>query len=423
MAITILASPESYAPAFNPIWWGVYSDQTGQPNFEFICDVYITGVTFAGGASFLRLKVPSNPSDGYGYFNVAPILRRQLSGDLGDTIYGFQPCTSSILDYSVKFGELYGPSSGVIAHTDLTTSTGKTAFNGSLQTMEWLDYRTADYVANTSATQINLLSQSPSSGTINTGYSQWIYAMSQTSGAIKFANINSFNSAGTLTNTAVVINSGSYTPSQAYNRMIRFPAGYNISQIPAGAVVSGTLANFLNTTTNARWEIYFTDSAHNRISKSFYSSWDTNCTSHTIYQIYFKNKLGGYDVFDFTRASQKSVDIKRSKFQKIMGRTSEDTGVFIYRDYDRFETNFYTEYKENIKLNSNWITETQSVWLQEMLTSPDIRMDIIGATGSHFLVPVNIIETNYTQRQHKTDKTFNIEINIQPSFKELRQGA
>lgn len=422
MAITIQQTPTNYAPAYNPIWWVVSSNNTAQANFEYICDVYITGVTFAGGASYLRMKSPADPTYGRGVFNVAPILQRQLTGDLGDTIYGFQQCSNSVLDFSVKFGELYGPSSGVTAYPDLTTSTGRTSFNGSLSTLEYKDYSSTDYVANTSATPVNILSNAPSSGTIVAGYSQWVYVMSQTSGAVKFANINSYNTAGVLTNTAIVINHQYHNTSTAANRMLRFPAGYNVSLISAGDISSGTLANFLNTSTNAKWEIYFTDSAHNRITDSFYSSWDTACTNHSVYQIYFKNKLGGYDVFDFTKASQISADIKRNNYQKVMGNFKSGSS-YTYNDSDRFETNFNTEYTETIKLYSDWITENESVWLQELLTSPDIRTDIIGASGSHYLTPVNIIETKYVQRQHKTDKVFNLEINIQLSFNETRQGA
>lgn len=429
MAITIQQTPTNYAPAYNPIWWVVSSTNTAQANFEYICDVYITGVTFAGGASYLRLKCPADPTYGRGVFNVAPILQKQLTGDLGDTIYGFQQCSNSVLEYDVKFGELYGQSSGITAYPSLTNSTGRTAFNGSLSVLESTDYTAASYVANTYATQANFLSNAPTSGTIVTGYSQWVYAMSQTSGAIKYADITCRHSNGVDSLNIKVINHQYHNTSTAANRMVRFPAAYNISQITPSDVVSVSytggpvtpaiaLGYFINTTINSKWEIYFTDTDHNRVTESFYSSWNTDCTPHTVYQVYFKNKLGGYDTFDFIRASQKSTNIQRNKYEKVMGNFKSGSS-YTYADADRFETNYHTSYKENIKLNSDWITEDESIWLQELLTSNDIRID----SGANYLIPVNVTETNYTQRQAKTDKIFNIEINVQFSFNEVRQGA
>lgn len=429
MAITIQQTPTNYAPAYNPIWWVVSSTNTAQANFQYICDVYITGVTFAGGATYLRLICPADPTYGRGIFNIAPILRRQLTGDLGDTIYGFQQCSNSILNYDVKFGELYGPSSSVTAYPSLTNSTGRTSFNGSLGVLESRDYNSSLYVANVYTTPVSILSNAPSSGTIVTGYSQWVYAMSQTSGAIKYANITCYHSNNNDFLNIKVINHQYHDTTTIANKMIRFPAAYNVSLISVSDVVSVfysggpttpaiALQDFLNTTINSRWEIYFTDTNHNRITESFYSRWNTLCTPHTIYQLYFKNKWGGYDTFDFIRASQISTSINRSNYKKVMG-SFKSSSSYTYNDSDRYNTSFHTSYQENILINSDWITEDESVWLQELLTSPDIRTDI----GTNFLVPINIIETEYIQRQAKTDKIFNLQIKIQVSFNEIRQGA
>ena len=131
MAITIQQS-FLMDPAFNAINWVVSSTNTAQANFEYICDISITGQTFAGGATSLRLKTPADPVYGRGVFNIAPIVRKYLTGDIGDTIFGFQQCSNSIKEYTLQFGELYGASSGIIAYPNLTSSTAKYAFNASL---------------------------------------------------------------------------------------------------------------------------------------------------------------------------------------------------------------------------------------------------------------------------------------------------
>lgn len=428
MAITILQSLGNNLPAYNSVAWVVSSTNTAQENFEYICDVYITGETFAGGASYLRLKTPADPLYGRGVFNVFPILNRYVTGDIDNTIYGFQQCSNSVKEYVLKFGELYGPSSGIIAYPDLALSTSlgvNNIFNGSLGVLERKDYTNALYNANVYTSPVSFLTNAPSSGTINITEEEdaWIYVLSQTSGAIKYANINTYT--GTFPNkilffTYRVINHQYHNTSTVANRMLRFPAGYNMNSIPNSDIVytnAAVLPIFFYVATTL-WEIYFTDTNKNRITESYWFAKSSECTAHTRYRLHFKNKFGGYDSFSFIRASQKSAEITRKKFEKVMGEF-KSASSYVYNKTDRFETNYHTEYKHTLKLQSDWINEDQSVWLEELITSPDIRLD----DATHGLVPINIVETNYVQRQHKTDKIFNLEINIQYTFSETRQGA
>ena len=102
MAVTILQALGYSVPGYNRVDWVVSSTNTAQANFEYICDVYITGETFAGGASYIRLKTPADPVYGRGVFSVAPILNKYLSADLGNTINGFQQCSNSIKEFVMK---------------------------------------------------------------------------------------------------------------------------------------------------------------------------------------------------------------------------------------------------------------------------------------------------------------------------------
>ena len=423
MAITTIQNPDTYAPVYNPMWFVVSSNLTSQPNFEYICDVYITGVTFAGGSTYLRLKCPADPTYGRGVFNIAPILERELTSDIGNTIYGFQQCTNSILQYTVQFGELYGLSSGVTAYPNLNSANGL-AFIGGLQAIEFKDYTVNNYVVAGIGTNrtVNLLSNAPSSGTIRTSENQWIYMMSQTSGAIKYANILIYDANG-LINAVRIINHQYHNTSTIANNMLRFPAGYNVDSISESDRVYRTSSNvdyplLLGDSSVTKMEIYFTDTNYNKITASYWTFKSTPCTDHTVYRLHFKNKYGGFDSFSFIRASQKSSDIKRNKFEKVMGNF-KSASSYTYNKTDRFETNIYTEYKHTIKLNSDWINQNQSVWLEELLTSPEIYHD----DATHGLLPVNITDTKYIQRQHKTDKLFNLSIDIQYTFNERRQGA
>jgi len=407
-------------PAYNPMVIAAVSNATAQDNFEYIFDISITGQTFAGGATFIRLKAPADPTYGSGFCNLSPIVQRYLTSDIGNDIYGFQQASNSIKEVVVQFGELYGVGSGVTAYTNQNSYTFY-AFNGSIPALAWRNaYTSADYAANTFATPVNLLTNSPSSGSIRTSEDAWIDIISQTSGAVKYAEIK-ISSNGGSDRYITVVNPNYHNTSTVANRMLRFPSGFNLNSIAAGSIMYGESQPILSALAGAtatEYEIFFKDSSFRRISDSFYYKISDLCTPHTIYRLHFKNKFGAFDSFSFIRASQVSTDINRKSYEKTIGEPKSATS-YTYNNTDRFQSNYHTQHKHTIKLNSDWINEDQSVWLEELLTSPEIYHD----DDTHGLVPVNIVETNYVQRQAKTDKIFNLSVSIQYSFSETRQGG
>jgi hypothetical protein len=47
MAVTINNSPTTYTPSDNPIIWRFSSDETAQPNFRFIVEVYVNTLIYS----------------------------------------------------------------------------------------------------------------------------------------------------------------------------------------------------------------------------------------------------------------------------------------------------------------------------------------------------------------------------------------
>ena len=199
--------------------------------------------------------------------------------------------------------------------------------------------------------------------------------------------------------------------------MLRFPSGGQLNSITDSDIYTTDTLPIIKQLITA-WEIYFTNTAHDRVSESYWTIVDSSCTNHDVYRVHFKNKYGAYDSFSFTKSHQVNTDIKRVQYEKPLGEFKSGSS-YTYNKTDRFRTSYHTEYRPTIKLNSDWITESQSIWLEELLTSPEIYLD----DATHGLIPINIIDTKYTQRQHKTDKVFNLVIDFQYSFNERRQRA
>jgi hypothetical protein len=115
------------------------------------------------------------------------------------------------------------------------------------------------------------------------------------------------------------------------------------------------------------------------------------------------NRAGGWDFFSFTKDSKKTVDIERSEFTKILD--------WNYNVGDRGDTIFAQKAKENFTVNSNWITEGESIWLEELLTSPEVYH----LSGTNKL-PLVITDTNYEVKTYLRNQLFNLVINYRYSY-------
>ena len=136
MAITVYNTPASYAPAYNQMIFTLSSNNSAQPNFRYIADIYVNG-----SSDYTRLEVGKNPANSYGTFDVSGIIQNFLSRDADDNTTTFKQCGNSIASYEVKFGEQYGASSGITNYTNLTNRTGY-CFNGIFNPNDFLNFST-----------------------------------------------------------------------------------------------------------------------------------------------------------------------------------------------------------------------------------------------------------------------------------------
>jgi hypothetical protein len=93
---------------------------------------------------------------------------------------------------------------------------------------------------------------------------------------------------------------------------------------------------------------------------------DTTCSNYENQRIVFLNRLGGWDYFNFTLDSKKSITISRTEYEKILD--------WNYTIGDRGKTILAQKAETKMVINSNWITEKDSIWLEELLTSPEVYL-------------------------------------------------
>lgn len=132
-----------------------------------------------------------------------------------------------------------------------------------------------------------------------------------------------------------------------------------------------------------------------------------NCSLYDDVRIIFLNRMGGYDFWTFNKDNKKTVNINRTEFKKTLDP--------FYTIGDRGYTTLHQNIDYTYSLNSDWISEYDYSYLEELITSPNIYIQMFDETNSPYLLPINITDTSYQLKTQLRDKLFNLTINYKYS--------
>jgi hypothetical protein len=113
---------------------------------------------------------------------------------------------------------------------------------------------------------------------------------------------------------------------------------------------------------------------------------------YPIQTMWFVNKLGGWNYFNFFKASFNSIDVKNSDYALMQKE--------IDYDYRKGQTKpFNINGGQTIKVNSGWVTEDYFEWIQQIMLSDTILLNP--------QTPVTIKTMNMDKKTSLQDKTIN----------------
>lgn len=374
MALSITQQPNAFAPAYNDANF-VVTESSGaiytKDNFKFICEVK------QNTASLAKLKTPIYyGSTNKGVFNISRILENYVTYDfnINDTLAS--GCTNSAMSYSVEFGYEYSASAtgSVVEYTNLTSATG-TVWNASLNAIDLVNYN-GQYTMDGDGLFLTPIR----SKTIHRSQKDFLYAIRNTATSA----VVTYSDASTQTLSL---------PSSS---IVRLPSGSQLS-IPLGATYYDIVLKNGSTTLSETYRVNVID----------------ECSKYDTTDIFFLNSLGGFDSFRFNRVRRDTFDTTRKTYKSTpytLGATyAYQTSSFTSKNYDTLTTH-------RVKLFSNWLSEAQSTWLQDLINSPVVYM-YDGTT----LVAINVETANYETKKHVQDKVFNLELDVVYSFDSKRQ--
>jgi len=437
ISISVLTTPTALEPINAPLWFRINSTSSGLTDFKYVFRPQYKIEPFAS-TSFTTLgtyRIPPRPGSGDGLFSPHRTLKSFLINQVNPYIsqtFGIE--YSSLIDYRLQYGFEYNPEKrftdtiNVSGSMGLTFSTAHEFIAGDIITIDKdnknfnpqydgtcsvvsvvnsLSIRTdkvfsTDLLANEAGDVTNHFRISGTSSEFFTWNATRQYTERERSFLPYLLGTQSGTLGSFLTNynTATkLIRLDDYetlsmilptSPLQPYYLMVKTytAAGtligtYGITQSinsfrkldvgvgPMNLINSGI--PFITTSTGANvvdnYEVYIKNTSSvfaSNVSETKRFKIDNQCSNYEKQRIVFLNRLGGWDYFNFTLDSKKSLAISRTEYEKILD--------WNYTIGDRGKSILAQKAEVKMSLTSNWITEKESQWLEELLTSPEVYL-------------------------------------------------
>lgn len=456
MAITKIASPSGFSPAYNPLKFIYDGTNKNIEGYRYIFDVYP-----AGSATLLsRYKVYPTFSTGYGEIDISKLISSMVSFDvpIGNVVSYDIP--NSRYAYDVKVGEEYITTYPYTA--SLTNNGGNVRITcthafivGDQVTITQTDLGVANpnlegfftvlSVTGTTNFTVNSLWSEVTDATINGTaiYSDnrktTTLAVSTVSnnivfnGALSFQDFTTYTSSPYLlsANTDLLltnlpqtgfyatadqdlyINFGNSTSTTGFiyfensngdifKRTIAI--AQVISGVPAGpnnagtlTLVSGTAVLIKSDTTY--YDFWYANAAGTQHSVKYRVNIDTRCVIED-YSLLFQDRMGSFASFAFQlRAYEKGTSTKQSFNKDIAGTVTGQ--VWKYSGSEYGQSTYSSTVSKTLDLTTNWMTVEMSEYFQELITSPIVYLKV----GTSYQ-PVIITDTSFTVERQKNKKLF-----------------
>jgi len=389
MAITIISSPNQFMAAYNQVPYTVSSNNTSQPNFNFIVDVNQTGGT---SNPLARLKYPAQPSSSQLTLDIGSVLKNYVSYDFDPNSFVAMANPKSRLNYFVQFRELYDNASGVPTLSGVLASDPPTPSSSVFKLAANAIFDFEEFTPNSFVNKEVL-----AYGFLNYQGKENIYANQR-------RILSWFDKTRAVNYIGIGYNSGGLTP---IDLILVDPLPSNEYLFSLDAL---PLIDLISLVEGNEFFISLYDSDINAIATKLFTYTET-CSQYENVRLHYLNKLGGFDVFNFNKNTINAMTIDRKQFKAPL--------PIGYSKSDRLKTNYNTTINDRITINSDWISEEQSALLEQLATSPIIYLE---RSPTNFIA-VNILNAEYEIKTFLTDrKMFNVTFEIEYSYSRYRQS-
>jgi len=226
----------------------------------------------------------------------------------------------------------------------------------------------------------------------------WLWAIGTTSSDIINLNIWVYATKTEYDNEEAAITSISVSSKTAGNpKTFRVPCTPVIlNSLSINVIPDGTYA----------YKVVLRTASANLASMTFFLE---DCTKYNKVRLHFLNRWGGFDAVNFNLVSKKNISIERHNYLKPVPLGYDKTF--------RGNINYANLITERQTLNSTYLSDAESIWLQELISSPQVFME----NGNSFIA-VNVVQDSYEIKKSVNDKNFNLSLEIEVANKNYSQS-
>jgi hypothetical protein len=417
MAISIDFQGAPVQPVYNPFYFQVQSSNYLQPQFRFLFDVYKDGVYVQ------RVKMLPKPGTNIQIFSPARILESYLSYDILTQENLIQSQTNSIAHFAVKYGEEYGPTSAApVLYTNLAQSSGYT-WNATVQYENYYNSESGiptvyHYLKNTFLYSGigKFLTNAPTGVTIGYDDNHSLSCFNFNTADVADANVEkaailtvkTYQSSGGSIESLYLF--GANTGSTIAYKLLHFPAGpKNLAAMPFANMLSGKYPS-VNTETDYKYEVYLKNASNDTISETRLFEFQ-ECAKYDQVRLMFLNRLGGWDYFNFRLVSRTTINSTKNTYKKNIPISYYYGNTVANRE----TTVLSTQNMKSKRVTSNWVTDEESAWLEELWTSNEVYeiQDDPIYVGIKKQVPVVITTSTQEIKKRVNDQLYNYEVEFQ----------
>ena len=457
MATTIIAQPQDFTPAYNECKFIVDSSNKNLTGFRYIFEVFEAGTATRIG----YYKALPTFGTGYGEQDLSKLLSNMVTFDFDPTITTFYDAANSYYNYDVKVGEEYIYELNYTASLVDNGGSVRITATHAFQVGDQINITQADGgVANPSVEGLHTVIAI--TGTTNfTINALWADVTDATiNGTVKYADNRKTITLNTVSTLDKYIFNGvqpwldmpnwdetdyeldgitkswltnqpktfNCTPSQdlwlnlrgdgvGINKRVYFEndngdlfykaiaGGDYIKGVAVGpnnfgslTVVSGTAPLIKNDT--KIYQVWYSDGAFNPVQSKAYEITIDRRPVITQYNILFLDRMGSWSSFAFQLKTYEKLNIKRETYNKDVPGYVSGT-QWQYKSYEQGSVNYNTQVSKTIDLNTNWMSEAQAYYFQELVTSPQT-----------YIAPVTFVSCEYVLGEYISCNVMNNSFDI-----------
>jgi len=423
MAVQNIASPEAYQLAYND---NVYVFGTSQPTATKRFRVIAFDSSLNELATLLVYPVATpgaTTTPNRGYVDMSRIIQSAISSDIAiapASHNAFYANTNSHIEYSVVIKEEDQDSQGVYQTLpNWLFYERKSAWNGVQDLADWIDFTPSDYLMTTGVGTTKFLSDGPTTREIKSEQSAYLYLIASEDNAparFQLITYDGYNGTGSVINNTTVSNPHATDLTNSFKfRYLRMPIGtYDIPRIDSSLFSSGSPSTILNGAKSYTIRLQDNIGVGQVISETITFNIDQECSKFDGVRLHWLGRLGGFESFNFNFKSIEKTDIKRKDFRK---QHHTWTGsAWEYDKMSRGRTQYDTQTTKKVKVNTGYLTDSESVWMESLFSSPTIYEE-----RSNELIAVNIDGRSITKQTSLNNKLCQYSFDLEYSLLNYRQ--